>query len=272
MARSPDTIWARLEECVSTLNEPFRASEIVGWFRRHYPEVKESSLRAHIQSATSNVDERGTLGYRSPLITRIDHGLYRRAAPADPAPTITAPTQSTTNHQPALADDDEPERVPAPTRAPLQDPEQWHHEATVQAAVVTHLATNGWQILAVADTATKAPGIDILARRGETTVGVEVKGFPSRKYADPARAHETKPTQPSTQARVWYASALLSALRLRTRHPDYLSVIALPDFPTYRNLYADTSSSLDSCQVQVWWVTQGGDVVVQTAPQAPAEQ
>jgi hypothetical protein len=49
-----DTIWDRLEECVEHLSEPFRASEIVGWFRRHYPDVKEQSLRAHIQGATSN--------------------------------------------------------------------------------------------------------------------------------------------------------------------------------------------------------------------------
>jgi hypothetical protein len=27
---------------------------MVGWFRRHYPDVKEQSLRAHIQGATSN--------------------------------------------------------------------------------------------------------------------------------------------------------------------------------------------------------------------------
>jgi len=80
MARSPDTIWARLEECINVLSEPFRASEMVGWFRRHYPDTNEQSLRAHIQSATSNAPDRGTLGYRDPLITRIDRGLYVRVA------------------------------------------------------------------------------------------------------------------------------------------------------------------------------------------------
>ncbi len=55
-------------------------SSIVGWFRRHYPEVKEQSLRAHIQGATSNapVESRGAFASRGPLITRVSHGLYRR--------------------------------------------------------------------------------------------------------------------------------------------------------------------------------------------------
>lgn len=69
------------------LSEPFRASEIVGWFRRHYPDVKEQSLRAHIQVATSNasVGSRGMFANRQPLITRIEHGLYCRFD-GDPAP------------------------------------------------------------------------------------------------------------------------------------------------------------------------------------------
>jgi hypothetical protein len=81
-----DTIWDRLEECVEHLTDPFRASEIVGWFRRHYPDVKEQSLRAHIQAATSNASasSRGMFASRQPLITRVEHGLYRRYH-ADPA-------------------------------------------------------------------------------------------------------------------------------------------------------------------------------------------
>ncbi len=83
------TIWARLAQCVAVLDEPFRASEIVGWFRRHYPEVNEASLRAHIQSATSNVSDSSKIaGFaaRSPLVTRLHHGVYvrfHRPTPSD---------------------------------------------------------------------------------------------------------------------------------------------------------------------------------------------
>lgn len=73
-----------LEECVAQLDEPFRKSEIIGWFRRHYPAVKESTLTAHVQAATANAPNRAQNhpyhGARAPLLRRIDHGLYVRAA------------------------------------------------------------------------------------------------------------------------------------------------------------------------------------------------
>lgn len=106
---------------------------------------------------------------------------------------------------------------------------------------MTWLAAAGWRILSVADTATREHGIDIVASRGDETVGVEVTGYPSRTYADPARAADTKRTHPSTQAGHWFAQALLAAMRLRGRRPGVRSVIALPDFPRFRSLYGETS-------------------------------
>lgn len=146
------------------------------------------------------------------------------------------------------------------TASVIQPVAEWQSELNVQSMVVRHLAIDGWSITSVADTASKAHGVDIVATKEGMTVGVEVKGYPSRSYADPARAHERKPTQPSTQARVWYAGALLAAMRLRTRRPDVLSVIALPDFTTYRNLYQDTAWSLQACGIAVWFVSEDGTV------------
>lgn len=119
---------------------------------------------------------------------------------------------------------------------------EWHTEANVQAALVTALAGEGWRILSVANTATKEHG-DVIASRDGRTVGVEVKGFPSRSYADPARAGEAKRTSPSTQAGHWYSQAVLAAMRLRGKEPSWGSVIALPDFPRYRDLHAETAGS-----------------------------
>lgn len=221
----------------------------MAWFRRHHPEVNEASLRAHIQSANSTSPERGTLGYRAPLITRIDHGLYVRAEHT--TPNSEPRGASRTSSGPPVAD---------PPAIALGGDAEWHSESRVQAMVVSYLVTNGWQILSVADTAARAHGVDIVATRAEVRIGVEVKGFPSKKYVDRARSHEVKPTQPSTQARVWFAGALLAALRLRSKEPATVSVIALPDFPTYRALYADTAWSLDQVGVEVWWVTVDGSV------------
>jgi hypothetical protein len=90
------TVWSLLEECVSQIDEPFRRSEIVAWFRRHHPEVSEATLALHIQAATVNAANRGqnsALGRRPALLRRVDHGLYVRfvssEAPTDPATAVS---------------------------------------------------------------------------------------------------------------------------------------------------------------------------------------
>lgn len=146
----------------------------------------------------------------------------------------------------------------------LEEPEEmsaeWHTEANIQASLVTALAADGWRILSVANTATKEHGVDVIAARHSQTVGIEVKGFPSRGYADPARAGQVKRTSPSTQAGHWYAQAMLAAMRLRGKEPEWRSIIALPDFPRYRDLHAETAGSLAAAQIEVWWVDQTGAV------------
>lgn len=137
---------------------------------------------------------------------------------------------------------------------------EWHTEANVQAALVTALASDGWHIMSVANTATKERGVDVIAAREGKTMGVEVKGFPSRSYADPARAGEPKRTAPSTQAGHWFAQAVLAAMRLRSKEPAWRSVIALPDFGRYRDLYAETAGSLTAASIELWWVDQSGGV------------
>src|SRR3546814_5149629 len=101
----------------------------------------------------------------------------------------------------------------------LQSPGEWHTEANVQASLVTALAGAGWRILSVANTATKEHGIDVIGSRDGQTAGVEVKGFPSLGYAEPAPAGEVKRTSPSTQAGHWYSQAVLAAMRLRSKEP-----------------------------------------------------
>ena len=136
----------------------------------------------------------------------------------------------------------------------LQDAAEWFAEADVQAAVVSFLSGAGWRIVSTADTASKERGVDVVAEREGETIGIEVKGFPSRSYADPRRAAQKKPTSPSTQAGHWFAQAVLAAMRLRGKHPGWRSVIALPRFPRYENLLTETSGSLTAAGIEVWWV------------------
>ena len=74
------TVWEMLEACVDDLREPFGRREILRWFAFNYPDAHEATISAHIQFATSNapVESRGTFAYRTPLVTRISRGKYRR--------------------------------------------------------------------------------------------------------------------------------------------------------------------------------------------------
>lgn len=248
------TIWQLLEECTQRLTPPFRASEIIGYFRRHHPEVNESSLRAHIQVATSNASpqSRGAFAGRTPLLTRIDHGVYTRFGEDRSAVSRPASSKVSIPNESLEADHSaNPPRSPDPA---------WLTEAQVQSRVVSHLVTQGWSITSVADTASRQRGIDVVAVRDGQEIGVEVKGYPGRSYADPARKAEAKAAHPSAQASAYFAQAILSALRLRGRRPEMLSVIAVPDVARYRDLAGETAPSLTLTGVEVWMVSEDGVV------------
>ena len=165
----------------------------------------------------------------------------------DVEPRTSPPMDRATTASAAGCSLDEASAAPAPIG------EEWHTEANGQAFLVTALVSDGLRILSVANTATTEHGIDVIAARDGQTVGVEVKGFPSRGYADPTRSGEVKRTSPSTQAWHWYSQAVLAAMRLRGKEPEWLSVIALPDFPALpralRGDFGITRRSTDCCLV-----------------------
>lgn len=113
------------------------------------------------------------------------------------------------------------------------------------------LLQNGWEIESLANTATKAHGIDVLARKANRSLGAEVKGYPSTGYEDPARAGEAKRSSPSGQARNWYAKGVLAALMLREAQPERESLLVLPHSPRYRDLLAVTRTGLAAAGVHV---------------------
>lgn len=131
------------------------------------------------------------------------------------------------------------------------DPRGWPWEGHVQALFGAYLLRRGWLITSLADTATKTRGVDLLAHKGPRLLGAEVKGWPSSGYADPRRAAEVKPTQPSTQAAHWFAQALLKGVMLLDSHPDHESLVVLPDFSRYRDLTARTRTGRGAARVHV---------------------
>jgi len=148
----------------------------------------------------------------------------------------------------------------------------WHWEGNVQTALERHLLAEGWTVTEVADTESKAPGIDLVARREGRWLAVEVKGYPSTTYEHGPKRGQPKPTQPSNQARQWFSHALLGMMLLLDRRPDAEIAIAFADFPTYRNLISRTRFSFGLLGFGVYLVAADGtvDLVVPHAPVAPA--
>lgn len=264
-ANGPSTVWSLLRDYCAHQNGPFGAQEAVSWFRRHAPEkANERTIRTHIRGACWNVDDRSQFANKEPFLTKLDRGVFRRAtddelaawrAQASDAKQAVSAGVSIRGSAEAR-----PLSTPDQPGEHLTPPAEWHTEANVQAALVATLVRDGWRIHSVANTATKEHGVDVVASKDQQTFGVEVKGFPSVRYADPARACEAKRTSPSTQAVHWFSQAILAAMRLRIRQPDWRSVIALPDFPRYRALHAETKGSLAAAEIELWWVSQAGDV------------
>jgi hypothetical protein len=145
--------------------------------------------------------------------------------------------------------------------------DEWFWEGNVVQRVVDFLQSTGWTISAVADTAKRSKGHDIVALMDREVLLVEAKGYPCAYYRDPARAAEQKRTKPSLQSKHWYAQALLKAIQLRSQNPEARVALALPDAPTYRALLAQTMIALEKLRIDVLVVAESGLVSFQSPPE-----
>jgi hypothetical protein len=145
--------------------------------------------------------------------------------------------------------------VPSPA-APVDD---WAWEGNVQSGVVTQLAATGWRIVAVADTARRQQGADIIAERDGARLLVEVKGWPSTTYARGDRAGQSEPTQPTLQATHWFAEGLTTLIR-RASDLSVRLALALPDMPRYRTLLAEAGWAIQRLDIIVYLVEADGAV------------
>ncbi len=201
---------------------PFSPADVVTELAGRRSRYAEQTIRTHVVSHLSS-------GQGSPLV-RVDRGLYVLRESGTGVATDATAVQGRKADEPARA---------------------WPWEGAVQAVFASVLRERGWEHISLADTATKAPGVDVLAHKGERRLGAEVKAWPSSGYADPRRAAEVKRTQPSTQAGHWFAQALLKALMLRDSHPDHESLVVLPDYPRYRHLADRTRTGRRGAHVHV---------------------
>jgi hypothetical protein len=84
--RGTRTVYELLDECAHALPEPFTRAQVLAWFRRHHPEVAESTLATQIQASTVRLGERVPTSIkrrRAPLFERVGHGAYVRLRDVD---------------------------------------------------------------------------------------------------------------------------------------------------------------------------------------------
>ena len=205
-------------------------------------------MRTHIRGACWNVANRSQFASREPFLTRLDRGLFRRATAGELATWRTKQRSGATRPSKARVTGD------------AVRGSEWHTEEHVQQLLVEWLVAHGWTIVRTANTAMREPGVDVVAERDGTRLGVEVNGYPSLYYVAGPKKGLEKPTPPKQQAKKWFAHALVPAMQLRTSEPASLSVMCFPDFPVYRSLFEATTSSLQAAGIQVWLVSDGGQV------------
>ena len=86
-----------LVDCVRELHQPFTREAVIEWFRLHYPDVKTSTVTAHMAGLTvgRNPDTYPQLTRYPPVMERVGRGLYQRAGGgrlvADAGPTAPPP-------------------------------------------------------------------------------------------------------------------------------------------------------------------------------------
>lgn len=136
----------------------------------------------------------------------------------------------------------------------------WFWEGHVQDALAARLTTDGWDVREAADTESKAPGIDLLATKDRRWLAIEVKGFPTTTYDHGPKRGQTKPTQPTNQARQWFSHALLGMMLLRDKRPDAELAVCFPRFTTYAKLVQRTEVSFGLLGFGVYLVNEDGSV------------
>ena len=148
---------------------------------------------------------------------------------------------------------------PIPPSSTFSD---WFWEGNVQEAIKSYLTQQGWTIKEESDTASQQRGVDLVAVLDDRVLAVEVKGYPSTTYARGPKAGQPKPTQPTLQARHWYAGALLSALMLRSKRPSVEIALGFPDFPRYRSLLEKTEWALRNLNIGIYLVQSDRSVEI----------
>ena len=248
--------WELVLEAANDLTRrgltPFELRALILEVQKRDPRRAREVVQPTIQSMTVNAGK-GPLSRAGKPLERVRHGYYQLRTKPEGAEVTTEPHGSAARTDgTGLANAEH-----ISTSSPHDD---WFWEVNVQETFARHLAKEGWSITSTSDTAARQQGADIVASREKEILIVEVKGYPSDQYVSGSKKGKPKSTNPSTQARHWYAGALLTASLARDSYPKARVAMVFPDFVTYRSLIARTKFVLDAGRLEVFLITDKGKV------------
>jgi hypothetical protein len=228
--------------------DPFALVDVVAEARKlgsTYPDVTLRSMVSH----HLRIDKRsvpGGVGFY-----QVSRGFYRLAS-SDGG--ITAVLLNQKEVPIAAAEVDE-------RSAPQSnDGHEWFWEGNIQAALVRHLANDGWRIRRVADTHSREHGVDIEADRGGIMLLVEVKGYPSATYLNGPNEGQKKNFGVGAQARTYFGNAVLTGLLMRSDNVDARVVLVFPALATFQTLARRSAHPLGLAGIEIWLVKENGQV------------
>lgn len=137
--------------------------------------------------------------------------------------------------------------------------DDWFWEGNVQDKLAKHLENQGFKVTAT-DTLSKSRGIDISATRNSDTLLIEVKGYPSNRYADGNRQGQSKRTKPTLQAHHWFSDAFFAVIRRKNKFPKSSVAIGFPEFQRYLDLIDEAKWALEKLNIRIFIVTQEGEI------------
>ncbi|OAB40550.1 hypothetical protein PMSD_01195 [Paenibacillus macquariensis subsp. defensor] len=130
----------------------------------------------------------------------------------------------------------------------------WYWEVNVQNHLVKYLISNSYNVSAVANTAARTQGIDIIAHSSEgEELWVSLKGYPNSNNKFP-----------NNQARHRFSRAIFDLVLYHEQNSNVNLAISLPErFTTYINLLPRVKWLKETIPFKVYWVNENGKIRVE---------
>jgi hypothetical protein len=189
----------------------FSPTELNAQARSEGSTYSDSTLRTHIVSVMcGNAPDHHSTRCRD--FERVARAMYRLTSDWPSVVPIAEPASRVveSRHPPD----------PNVRAVPLDHDDEWFWEGNVQAAVVSHLARQGWQIMRVASTSSNRIRGRHRGGSGRNEAPRGGQGLSRTTYAKGDRKGETKTSPPATQARTYFGNALLAGLLMRAESEE----------------------------------------------------